>query len=113
MNNKGQKPSKGYSNGNEKRYKSVAAAMGGGANGSSANNNPYLDCDPAALHHLLCVVTNEGGAIMFSRDKEGHGISVTIFLGDERIKAYLVNTSEISRAIYDYAEKLLIALDNS
>ena len=58
-----------------------------------------LECDMAELQHALCTVVGMGYCISFTSTSDGGAVSVVVYDGFTRFKAYARSTEHLERSL--------------
>lgn len=74
--------------------------------GSDVARLGWETCDGAAVMALVCAVTNQGGAIILGRTRDGGALMVTILDGDETLKEYIPSGTDVTEVVWALAGAL-------
>lgn len=68
-------------------------------NGRHFNSVSYRDIEPATIASIVEIVAHSGGAVMFGRTSDEGAYSICILNGNEKIKEYLRDQSEMQQLL--------------
>lgn len=54
----------------------------------------WSDIEPEDLHALVIAVESAGGAVMLGRTTDGGALSITVLVGDRKVKEYPKNAQD-------------------